>query len=524
MKLGKLLGGVNRRDVSALEKGRRPVSLSIARRASEVFGIMQYLRAEPDSGAGFGRGDLPGGPECEFLTRRRPPEPPSAPGFGAGPGGYRGKQRSGGLIESLDKKLKFQEKIRALERKKKKLRHAVFVISEQDKVMTNKRQERLKGRIDRFSVKGFRSIKDVDKISFPDLAVIIGSNGAGKSNCIKFFEMLSFMLKSQNLSEFVARNGGADDQLFMGVRRTPKMEAEIRIKTELGSNDYKFALTHAASSTGGRLMFVDEAFRYSDLNHPGPADWIQLDSGTFEAGIVDFSQRLDVDPGQKTTARIVVNLLKNYTIYQFHDTSTHSFIKQECDETDNRFMRSHGGNLAPILLRLKNEDIKRYKLIIRQIQRVLPSFGDFELEPLHGKIALRWQHKYGDKYGDKTIGAHLTSDGSLRLFCLMTLLNLPSDMLPDILFLDEPELGLHPYAITLVSEMLQKVSQTRQVFVATQSPYLVDCFDLENIIVAQLKDGATELKTFDKTKYQQWLDDEYQVSDLWLQNILRSEG
>ena len=391
---------------------------------------------------------------------------------------------------------------------------------EQDKTMTNERRERLKGRIDRFSVKGFRSLKDVGPISLPDLAVIIGSNGAGKSNCIKFFEMLSFMLRSQNLSEFVARNGGADDQLFMGARRTPRMEAEIRIETKSGFNDYKFALTHAASSTGGRLMFVDEAFRYSNPDYPGEAPWIQLDSGTFEAGIVDFIQRPDVDPRPQKTARILTSLLKNCMTYQFHDTSTHSFIKQAWDEDDNRFMRSHGGNLAPILLRLKNEDIKRYKLIIRQIQRVLPTFGDFELEPLHGKIALRWQHKYGDK----TIGAHLTSDGSLRLFCLMTLLNLPSDMLPDVLFLDEPELGLHPYAITLVSEMLHKVSQTRQVFVATQSPYLVDCFDLENIIVARLKDGATELKTFDKAAYQQWLDDEYQVSDLWLQNILRSEG
>lgn len=391
---------------------------------------------------------------------------------------------------------------------------------EQDKTMTNEGRGPLTGRIDRFSVKGFRSLKDVGTISFPDLAVIIGSNGAGKSNCIKFFEMLSFMLKSHKLSEFVARNGGADDQLFMGARKTPKLEAEIRIETKSGFNDYKFALAHAASSTGGRLMFVDEAFRYSNLDYPGDAPWIQLDSGTFEAGIVDFIQRPDVDSGSQKTARIVVNLLKNCMTYQFHDTSTHSFIKQAWDEDDNRFMRSHGGNLAPILLRLKNQDIKRYKLIIRQIQRVLPTFEDFELEPLRGKIALRWQHKYGDK----TIGAHLTSDGSLRLFCLITLLNLPSDMLPDVLLLDEPELGLHPYAITLVSEMLRRVSQTRQVFVATQSPYLVDCFDLENIIVAGLKDGATELKKFDKAAYQQWLDDEYQVSDLWLRNILRNEA
>ena len=195
-------------------------------------------------------------------------------------------------------------------------------MSEQDKIKKNQRQEHLKGRIDRFSVKGFRSLKDVGTISFPDLAVIIGSNGAGKSNCIKFFEMLSFMLNSQNLSEFVAKNGGADDQLFMGARGTPKLEAEIRIKTSLGFNDYKFTLTHAASSTGGRLMFVDEAFRYSNPDYVGEADWIQLDSGTFEAEIVHFIQRPDVDPVQQTTARIVVNLLKNYTTYQFHDTSS----------------------------------------------------------------------------------------------------------------------------------------------------------------------------------------------------------
>lgn len=124
------------------------------------------------------------------------------------------------------------------------------------------------------------------------------------------------------------------------------MEAEIRIRTQLGFNDYKFTLTHAASSTGGRLIFVDEAFRYSNSDYPGEADWIQMDSGTSEAGIVDFIQHPDVDPGQQKTARIVVNLLKNCTTYQFHDTSTHSFIKQEWDETDNRFMRSHGGNLA----------------------------------------------------------------------------------------------------------------------------------------------------------------------------------
>jgi len=173
-------------------------------------------------------------------------------------------------------------------------------------------------------------------------------------------------------------------------------------------------------------------------------------------------------------------------------------------------LRSDGANLAAVLLRLQQEDIQRYKTIVRQVARVLPGFADFELQPAFGKVALRWR----GTYGDKTFGAHLTSDGSLRLFCLLTLLNLSPDALPDVLFIDEPELGLHPHAMALVAEMLKKLSHTRQVFIATQSPYLVDCFELENIIVADIKDGSTSLRNMTREKYQEWLDDDYLLSPL----------
>lgn len=129
-------------------------------------------------------------------------------------------------------------------------------------------------------------------------------------------------------------------------------------------------------------------------------------------------------------------------------------------------MRSDGANLAPILYRLREREPLRYRLIVKQIARVLPNFKDFELKPAYDKLALRWIATGADK----SFGAHLTSDGSLRLFCLLTLLNLPDEMLPDILFLDEPELGLHPHAISLLAEMIQRVANSRQVFLATQSP------------------------------------------------------
>jgi predicted ATPase len=168
------------------------------------------------------------------------------------------------------------------------------------------------------------------------------------------------------------------------------------------------------------------------------------------------------------------------------------------------------------LLTLRENHFKRYQLVVRQIQRVLPTFKDFVLEPNYGKVDLRWI----GQQSDKVFGPHLTSDGSLRLFCLLTLLNLPPDQLPDVMFFDEPELGLHPHAITLVAEMFKRLSKNRQIFIATQSPYLVDCFELENIIVASANNGETVLRNLPRAQYQEWLDDEYQLSDIWLKQAV----
>ncbi len=366
--------------------------------------------------------------------------------------------------------------------------------------------EKLHGSIKSVSIEGFRSLAKVQNLELPQLTVLIGANGAGKSNFIRFFDLLGWMLRGQNLQEFVLRQGGADDQLFMGARRTNAIHAEIGIQTQSGCNDYRFTLAHL--SVGDMLMVTNEAYRYSNQKKfVGDAKWTDLVGPSREAAILE---RTD------STAKAVLGLLKRCVTYQFHDTSANAFIKMAWDCDDKVWLRADGANLAPVLLRLKELDIRRYKLIVSQIMRVLPSFADFELQPAFGKVMLRWR----SKYSEKTFGPHLTSDGSLRLFCLLTLLNLPSEMLPDVLFFDEPELGLHPHAITLVAALLKKMSDSRQVFLATQSPYMVDCFELENIIVANMKDGATTLKNLPREQYQEWLDDEYLLSDIWLKDVV----
>ncbi|MXX74116.1 MAG: AAA family ATPase [Holophagales bacterium] len=369
------------------------------------------------------------------------------------------------------------------------------------------------GSIQRVRVRGFRSLADVELTDLPGAAVLIGANGAGKSNFIRFFEMLSWMLKARRLDEFVQKHGGADDQLYGGNRTTPRMEAELSLRTGAGRNDYRFALSYAHPD---RLFFTEERFRFNREDQPTEAYWQYLEAGHREADIVKAAQAGVASGVNPTTAWVIVRLLQDCAVYQFHDTSDESNFKKKWDANDNNYLRSHGGNLSAVLLRLEREDLDRYELICEQIGRILPGFDRFELDESSGKVLLRWKAKGADK----TFGAHLTSDGSLRFFALVTLLNLPDEMLPNVLLLDEPELGLHPAAITLVGGMIRSLAEERQVIVATQSPLLVDAFDLEEIFVLEMRDGRTEVQKLSSDDYRVWLDEDFTPGELWQKNLL----
>lgn len=360
-------------------------------------------------------------------------------------------------------------------------------------------------RIKSVTIEGFRSLRSIQNLQLPQLAVLIGGNGAGKSTLIRFFEMLSWMLKSKSLQEFVLRQGGGDDQFFMGARKTPRIHAELCLETASGLNDYRFDLAHL--SAGDSVMVMNEAYRYSAHGIPTKAKWTEIAAVGKESSLLEQKHK---------TAKTIVNLLRQCSTYQFHDTSPNAAIHNRWDITESFRLRSDGGNLAAVLLNLRSTDDKRYALIVKQIRRVLPAFKDFVLEQEAGKVLLRWV----GQQSDKVFGSHLTSDGSLRLFCLLTLLNMPPERLPDVMLFDEPELGLHPHAVSLVAEMFKRLSKKRQIFLATQSPYLVDCFELENIIIASANQGETLLRNLPRAQYQAWLDDEYQLSDIWLKQVV----
>ena len=408
-------------------------------------------------------------------------------------------------------------------------------------------------------VKGFRSLADFKVEDLPNPTVMIGPNGAGKSNVFRFLEMVGRMLTppSGGLARFVHAQGGADDQLFGGCRRTRRVDADLALHTTAGRADYRFALTHAnplmildppASSrdftlthaNSDRLVFADERFRLRNGDRPSgspPQAWHELGSGHAEAKLqlraggaaqrqhhrlVALHRVLDVaDAGSDdaddagSAARAIVATLGGCSCYHFHDTSNRSRIRTPADASDRRRLRCDAGNLAAVLHFLERNDMRRYESICNYVGRVLPPFDRFAIEERRDRLTLRWKAKGSDK----ARGAHLASDGSLRTFALMTLLNLPLDLLPSVVLLDEPELGLHPAAVSLVGGMIRSLSSQRQIIVATQSSLLVDVFELEKLLVLGLDGDATTVQRPKSEDYREWLG-ECSTGQLWEKNLL----
>ena len=367
-------------------------------------------------------------------------------------------------------------------------------------------------RLESVSIRGFRSLANVELTDLGGATVLIGANGSGKSNVVRFFEMLSWMLRSERLEAFIGLQGGADDQLFMGTKVTPRLEADIRLRTPSGINEYTFALSYGARD---RLVFTEERLRFSRADVEGQAPWQSLGGGHAEAKIKAAAHG-QIPGVNATTARVVHHLLKDCGTFQFHDTSEQANIKKRWDLTDSRGLRSDAGNLAAVLHRLQCDYLDRFEWVQDNIRRVLPSFDRFVIEDEQGRVLLRW---CGTDY-DKIFSANLTSDGSLRFFALVTLLSLPPEMLPSVALIDEPELGLHPAAVTLIGSMIQSLASERQIIVATQSPQLVDCFDLGEIVVMELEDSRTVARRTSRSDYERWLNEDYTTGELWQMNLL----
>ncbi len=351
--------------------------------------------------------------------------------------------------------------------------------------------------LSRIVLRGFKSIQDCD-LELNEINVLIGPNGAGKSNFIGFFKLVQQILEG-NLQRYVGIQGGPDALLHFGRKKTEQLSAELFF----GAHAYVFNLIPTQDN---RLMFDKESFFFNQMmkiNYSGHFESACKDDETIQNGFL-------------------MPIMKSWRVYHFHDTGETALVKTPHSISDNAYLRPDGRNLAAFLYRLQKYFPEAYKRIVRLIQFIAPFFGDFYLQPHIDNpeiIELQWTEK-GE---DKPFKAHQLSDGSLRFICLATLLNQPEEFQPEMILIDEPELGLHPRAIGFLASMLRSASKQRQIIVSTQSVTLVNEFSINDLIVVDREKGLTVFRRHNEADFVDWLT-EYSVGDLWEKNVLGGRG
>lgn len=371
----------------------------------------------------------------------------------------------------------------------------------------------MKPAIEQLNINGFLSIRQA-QIELRQINVLIGSNGSGKSNLMRLFELLR-AVADDSLTEYVIRAGGADALLHYGRKNTDSIEIEVYFRTQ-GSgrplvNVYSCSLIPSAQDT---LLIGTERIGLHDRRRYPQPHWNTYTPG----GVRSILKHVASSDNRRLRgiAYYVLRCLNSYKVYHFHDTSETAPVKQRVYYGDNVSLHADGGNLASILLRLQQEYPERYQQLIEIIRLALPFFGDFVLEPLEQeRTLLRWR----ERGRDAVFSPHAFSDGSLRYICLMSLLHLPADWLPSTILLDEPELGLHPQAIRLLAAALRSAAVETQIIVSTQSPLLLDHFAPEEILVVERSEQGTTFRRLARDPLEAWLDD-YSMGELWEKNLV----
>lgn len=357
-------------------------------------------------------------------------------------------------------------------------------------------------KLSQLTIEGFKSIRELHNFELRQRNILIGGNGAGKSNFVEVFRLLRAMVDN-DLTGYIRRNGKADDFLFNG----PKFTSSINAHFVFGHNEYRFKLEPTADN---RFLITSEEQKYE------ASDWKMIGQNGFESHLVEEKDKPGVR-GKSSIAYFVYHTIKSWTLYHFHDTSLLAPMRRSESIKDNNRLREYGNNIAAFLLHLKTKHPKNYREITNAVSLVTPFFDDFILEPSQEgndtTVSLDWKQK-GSDY---PMQAYHFSDGTIRFICLATVLLQPEP--PAIILIDEPELGLHPYAIAILAELIRAASEKTQVIISTQSPTLVDCFEPEDIIVVSRDNGASTFKRLNVEELSTWLE-EYTLGDLWRKNII----
>ncbi|HKV38854.1 MAG TPA: AAA family ATPase [Blastocatellia bacterium] len=384
-------------------------------------------------------------------------------------------------------------------------------------------------RIIQLDIEGFRSLRNVSWKPGP-LNVIIGANGAGKSNLLQALEIISMSARG-GLSKYVQSLGGMDSIVWDGsasaisytlttspVGHPQGPDRYFLELSRLGTGS-SYRITHETLANYAKIRTGEKAQRFKFLERAPTYAMVSDDS---ERSIVapadavpDEESLLSIATSPFGTNRAIPQFqheLQGITVYPCLQVSRDSVIRQAAVARPERRVDPDGQNLIPVLHTLYTGD-RDFKQSIDEAMKA--AFG-FDYEELvfppaadqRIQLRVRWRPLH------RAQSAADLSDGTLRFLFLLAVLASPSA--GPLIAIDEPETGLHPGMLPIIAEYAVEASNRTQVILTTHSPQMLDAFGGKwpTATVAYWENGETTLKVLDENQLEYWLK-EYSLGALF---------
>lgn len=356
--------------------------------------------------------------------------------------------------------------------------------------------------LNNISISHFKSISNVRKLALSDLNVIIGANGAGKSNFISIFQMLENMSR-RNLQNFCMDNGDANSLFFFEGAKPQPINLQLDFKNGKTISTYNLELI----TNHKEAAFIAQEY----ISHDGAiiADTEAQNSDLTVAYSTESQlYRWGKDKKKYKYHYQIYNTISSWRAYHFHDTSIASFLRKPSHLSSDKNLLQSGDNLASYIFYLREKHPDIYEYLLSAIRCVAPFFLDFvfpytweQAREDNPRIHLTWKQTRSERL----MQPWQFSDGTLRFIALVVALIQPDP--PAIILVDEPEIGLHPAAISFISGLLHDASTRTQVIVTTQSPLLLENLDPHNVIVMSVQNNKSSCEKLDAKALKSWLEE-----------------
>lgn len=391
-------------------------------------------------------------------------------------------------------------------------------------------------------MKFIRSLKMQGLLSFPpdmppfelqDLNVLIGPNGSGKSNIIEAIELLH--ATPTDLAAAIRDGGGVTEWFWKGkaAKGIAKMEIETGdrttgLKTPNEGRAIRYCLEFG--SDNARVEVLDEAIEEIKPfhGHQDPYFYYRFQKGRPAINVRDRDlsgpprriKRHELHPDQSVLAQIrdpdlypeltwlsrqfgQIQMLRDWTFGRY----TAPRRSQPADLPEDRLLPDCC-NLALILNKIEHDQASpEFNDLLKHF---FPRFERMSTKVSGGSIQF-YLHEAGFR---SPVPATRLSDGTIRFVALLATLLAPTP--PPLVCIDEPELGLHPDAVSLVADLMVRASEHTQLIVATHSDALVSALTNkpDTVVACERYGTGTTLRRLDSVKLAHWLKD-YALGDLW---------